>query len=92
MVKGLPPITHVHACEGCSSGKQTRNLFSIGGGRRANLVLELVHADLCGPMQTKTVGGNLYFFLLTDDYTRYSWVYFLQSKDQTLEFLRSSKL
>ena len=91
MVKGLPPITHVHAYEGCSRGKQTRNSISKGEGRRANLALELVHTDLCGPMQTKTASGNLYFFLLTDDYTRYSWVYFLQSKDQTLEYFKIFK-
>ena len=54
--------------------------------------MELVHADLCGPMQTKTAGGNLYFFLLTHDYTRYSWVYFLQSKDQMLECFKSFKI
>lgn len=42
--------------------------------------LELIHADLCGPMQTPTREGNVYFMLLINDCTRYMWVYFLQAK------------
>jgi len=47
--------------------------------------LELIHADLCGPMQTNSLGGSHYFLLFTDDYTRMSWVYFLENKLETFE-------
>lgn len=41
---------------------------------------ELVHANMCGPMKTKSFGGSIYFLQLTDDYGNMSWVYFLKMK------------
>jgi len=46
---------------------------------------ELIHMDLAGPMQTKSLQGNLYHYLLIDDYTHFKWAFFLQTKDQTFE-------
>lgn len=43
-------------------------------------------------MQTSSLGGNIYFFLLTDDYSRPSWVNFLQRKSDTLEKFKLFKL
>jgi transposase InsO family protein len=45
-------------------------------------VLELVHANLCGPMQTESLGDNKYFFLFIDDYSRMIWMHFLRSKGE----------
>ena len=39
-----------------------------------------MHADLCGPMSTKSVGESRYFLLFTDDFSRMSWFYFLENK------------
>ena len=36
--------------------------------------------DLCGPMQTLSLGGSLYFMLLVDDFSRLCWVFFLHQK------------
>jgi hypothetical protein len=52
---------------------------------RATKALELVHIDLCGPITLGTVGGNKYFMLLIDDFSRWSYVYMLKSKDQALD-------
>lgn len=49
-----------------------RRSFPVGHARRAPLVLEIVHADLCGVMQTASRGGSKYFLMLTDDYSRMS--------------------
>jgi hypothetical protein len=40
---------------------------------------------LCGPITPGTVGGNRYFMLLVDDYSRWTYVYMLKSKDQALD-------
>ena len=41
--------------------------------------------DLAGPMQTRSIQGSFYYYVLVDDYTRFKWVLFIQTKDQTLE-------
>lgn len=48
-------------------------------------VLELIHADLCGPISPSTIGGNKYFLLLVYNFSRFMWIYLLASKDETFE-------
>ncbi|CAL5345664.1 unnamed protein product [Camellia sinensis] len=91
MVFGLPKIGSIELCEGCIYGKQTRKSFPVGKARRASTCLELIHADLCGPMQTKSFGGSRYFLLFTDDYSRMSWVYFLENKSEAFEKFKHFK-
>ncbi|KAI3758803.1 hypothetical protein L6452_06375 [Arctium lappa] len=43
--------------------------------------------DLCGPMRTQSLGGKKYVLVIVDDYSRYTWVKFLRSKDETPEVL-----
>ena len=88
MVHGLPKIQSVDMCEG---SKQTRKSFPTGKVWRATTCLELIHADLCGPMSRESFGGSYYFLLLTDDFSRVSWVYFLKSKSETFENFRKFK-
>ncbi|KAG8480416.1 hypothetical protein CXB51_025059 [Gossypium anomalum] len=73
MVLGLPKIGSLDLCEGCIYKKQTRKSFPVGKAWRATECLELIHADLCGPMQTESLGGSCYFLLFTGDYSRMSW-------------------
>lgn len=92
MVANLPSIASMkQVCEGCVLGKQTKISFPVGKSKRAADVLELVHADLCGPMRTESLGGSRYFLLFTDDYSRMSWVYFLQLKSETFENFKKFK-
>ncbi|KAJ0094031.1 hypothetical protein Patl1_27066 [Pistacia atlantica] len=91
MVFGLPKNESLDQCEGCIYGKQCKRPFPTGKSRRASSCLEIVHADLCGPMQTKSFGGSRYFLLFTDDYSRMSWVYFLQFKSETFENFKKFK-
>ena len=58
MVFGLPKINTLDVCEGYIYGKQSRKPFPIGKAWRASNYLELIHADLCGPMNTKSFGGS----------------------------------
>nr|GFA97319.1 putative ribonuclease H-like domain-containing protein [Tanacetum cinerariifolium] len=41
--------------------------------------------DLCGPMRVHTINGKKYILVIVDDYTRFTWVKFLRSKDETPE-------
>lgn len=66
-------------CEQCLSGKQHRMPFPASESR-AKERLELVHADVCGPMKDTSLGGARYFLVLKDDYTSYRFVYFLKHK------------
>uniref|UniRef100_A0A251VAV7 Putative zinc finger, CCHC-type n=1 Tax=Helianthus annuus TaxID=4232 RepID=A0A251VAV7_HELAN len=85
LVEGVPRIKHPRqVCEGCLVAKQTRQSFPLEAQWRASKPLELVHADLCGPITPQTIGGNKYFLLLVDDYCRFMWVYLLKSKDEAL--------
>lgn len=59
--------------------KTNQNNLPKGQARRATQVLEIVHTDLCGSMET-SLGGSRYFLLFIDDYSKMSWVYFLKNK------------
>jgi hypothetical protein len=50
---------------------------------KAQQVLELIHSNLIGPLPKAFFNGSRYFVVVTDDYTRKSWVYFLKTKDET---------
>ncbi|BBH07158.1 multidrug resistance-associated protein 9 [Prunus dulcis] len=59
MVLGLPEIKNTNTvCEGCTFGKHCRKAFPKETTSRATTPLELVHTDVCGPMQTVTKAGN----------------------------------
>nr|GEY04740.1 uncharacterized mitochondrial protein AtMg00810-like [Tanacetum cinerariifolium] len=63
MVMGLPNINDIEFCKGCVLGKQSRTSFPIGKSWKASRHLELVHDDLCGPMNTESL--NAYAFIKT---------------------------
>ncbi|GKC65258.1 retrovirus-related pol polyprotein from transposon TNT 1-94 [Tanacetum coccineum] len=41
--------------------------------------------DLCGPMRVQTINGKKYILVIVDDYSQFTWVKFLRSKDETPE-------
>nr|GEW35891.1 integrase, catalytic region, zinc finger, CCHC-type, peptidase aspartic, catalytic [Tanacetum cinerariifolium] len=43
--------------------------------------------DLCGPMRVESVNGKKYILVIVDDYSRFTWVKFLRSKDEALDFI-----
>ncbi|GKA89603.1 ribonuclease H-like domain-containing protein [Tanacetum coccineum] len=50
----------------------------------------LLHMDLCGPMRVKSINGKWYVLVIVGDYSRYTWVHFLRSKDDTPEVIKTS--
>nr|GEV68143.1 hypothetical protein [Tanacetum cinerariifolium] len=56
--------------------------------RNTNLeVLNTLHMDLSGPMLVQTINGKKYILVMVDDYSRFTWVKFLRSKDETTKFV-----
>ncbi|KAM1484192.1 hypothetical protein EV2_037025 [Malus domestica] len=92
MVRGLPQIEATRqVCEGCVLGKQTRLTFPVGDAWRAKAPLQLVHTDICGPLDPMSYGGNRYFITFIDDFSKKTWVYFLKEKSAALKVFKEFK-
>ncbi|GFV11089.1 retrovirus-related Pol polyprotein from transposon TNT 1-94 [Trichonephila clavipes] len=93
-VKGLPGLTDngkTH-CIPCKLAKSKRVSFKKTGAVRSKRPLELLHMDLCGPMPTKSQGGNKYFLSIIDDYSRKVTVFPIRNKyDVFHTFIRFQK-
>ena len=84
--KSLIPLAKckINPCDYCLFGKQHRVSFQKRSRRRDNK-LELVHSDVCGPLEVESLGGNKYFLTFIDDSSRKTWIYFLRTKDQVFQ-------
>jgi transposase InsO family protein len=49
---------------------------------------QLLHMDIVGHSRVRSMGGKWYVLAIVDDYSRYSWIFFLESKDQVFEHFR----
>lgn len=70
-------------CEPCALGKQTRNPFPTSVTKTTE-PLQLVHMDVCGPME-ESLGGSRYLATLLDDYSGLSCVIPIKSKDEVAD-------
>jgi transposase InsO family protein len=50
--------------------------------------LELLHMDLFGPVAYLSIGGSKYGLIIVDDFSRFTWKFFLQDKSETQETLK----
>ncbi|GKB99404.1 retrovirus-related pol polyprotein from transposon TNT 1-94 [Tanacetum coccineum] len=55
----------------------------------SNKPLYLLHMDLCGPIRVKSINEKRYMLVVVDDYSRYTWLFFLRSKDEASEVIIS---
>lgn len=69
-------------CDSCVVGKSTRAPTPKQGGERALHPLDLVHSDICGPIQVGSLGGSRYFVTFIDDHSRFCFLYMLKTKDE----------
>lgn len=73
-------------CDACMYGKMHR--LSFGSRQdRPTCPGQLIHADVCGPMPEKSLGGNRYFVVFKDDYSKYRTVYLMKEKSEVKEML-----
>lgn len=69
-------------CEVCLEAKMTRLPFPKESLSTSKEVLDLIHTDVCGPMQTKTSRGFRYIVTFIDDYSHYTVIYLLKLKSE----------
>jgi Reverse transcriptase (RNA-dependent DNA polymerase)/gag-polypeptide of LTR copia-type/Integrase core domain/GAG-pre-integrase domain len=84
----IDACSEVSKCINCLKGKMTRKSFQKVSDHRAVQVLDLIHSDVCGPMNNVTPGQKKYFLTFIDDYSRYTVVYLLHTKDEVASKLQ----
>nr|GEW06341.1 retrovirus-related Pol polyprotein from transposon TNT 1-94 [Tanacetum cinerariifolium] len=89
LVRGLPRLKFEkdHLCSAFQQGKAKKHTHKPKAENTNLEVLHTLHMDLCRPMQVQTINGKKYILVIVDDYSRFTWVKFLISKDETLEFV-----
>ncbi|GKB14936.1 retrovirus-related pol polyprotein from transposon TNT 1-94 [Tanacetum coccineum] len=87
LVRGLPRLKFEkdHLCSACQLGKSKKHTHKPKTENTNLEVLNTLHMDLCGPMRVQTINGKKYILVIVDDYSRFTWVKFLRSKDETPE-------
>nr|GFB19629.1 hypothetical protein [Tanacetum cinerariifolium] len=78
-----------HLCSACEQGKIHQKHHKSKTDFASNKPLYLLHMDLCGPMRIQSINGKRYVLVVVDDYSRYTWVFFLHSKDEASEVIIS---
>ncbi|GKC09817.1 retrovirus-related pol polyprotein from transposon TNT 1-94 [Tanacetum coccineum] len=76
-----------HLCLACEQGKSKKVLFPPKLVPSTESKLELLHMDLYGPMRVASINGKKYILVIIDDYSLYTWVYFLRTKDEAPEII-----
>ncbi|GJS07115.1 retrovirus-related pol polyprotein from transposon TNT 1-94 [Tanacetum coccineum] len=77
-----------HLFSACERGKSKKASHPPKLVPSDHFKLELLHMDLCGPMRVASINGKKYILVIVDDYSRYTWVYFIHSKDETPEIIK----
>jgi transposase InsO family protein len=70
-------------CAACQAGKQVKNTHHSKNVMTTSRPLELLHMDLFGPVAYLSIGGSKYGLVIVDDFSRFTWVFFLQDKLET---------
>ncbi|GKA99418.1 retrovirus-related pol polyprotein from transposon TNT 1-94 [Tanacetum coccineum] len=89
LVRGLPRLKFEkdHLCSACQLGKSKKYTHKPKSENIIIKVLHTLHIDLCGPMRVQSINGKRYILIIVDDYSRFTWVKILRSKDKTTEFV-----
>ena len=91
LVRGLKDVKFEKnkLCSSCQAGKQVANTHPNKSQMSTHRPLELLHMDLFGPTSFVSIGGNSYCLVIVDDYSRFTWVYFLRDKSNVFETFKS---
>ncbi|GJW27548.1 putative ribonuclease H-like domain-containing protein [Tanacetum coccineum] len=91
LVRGLPSklFENDQTCVACQKGKQHRASCKSKTENSISLPLHLLHMDLFGPTFVKSLMKKMYCLVVTDDYSRFTWVFFLATKMRLVAFLKA---
>nr|GFB54859.1 retrovirus-related Pol polyprotein from transposon TNT 1-94 [Tanacetum cinerariifolium] len=85
LVRGLPSkiSENDHTCVACKKGKQHKATCKAKLVSSISQPLQMLHMDLFGPTSVMSINHKMYCLVVTDDFSKFSWVLFLASKDET---------
>ncbi|GJU55625.1 putative ribonuclease H-like domain-containing protein [Tanacetum coccineum] len=91
LVRGLPLkiFENDHSCVACQKGKQHKASYKAKLVNSISKPLHMLHMDLFGPTNVKSLMKKSYCLVVTDDFSRFSWVFFLATKDETSGILKT---
>ncbi|GJY29622.1 putative ribonuclease H-like domain-containing protein [Tanacetum coccineum] len=90
LVRGLPTklFLNDHTCVACQKGKQHKASCKAKLVSSISHPLQLLHMDLFGPTSVRSINHKTYCLVITDDFSRFSWTFFLRTKDETSAILK----
>nr|GEY38459.1 putative ribonuclease H-like domain-containing protein [Tanacetum cinerariifolium] len=85
LVRGLPSkiFNNDHSCVACQKRKQHKATYKAKFVSSISQPLQILHMDLFGPTSVMSINHKKYCLVVTDDCSRFSWVFFLATKDET---------
>ncbi|GKA99668.1 putative ribonuclease H-like domain-containing protein [Tanacetum coccineum] len=91
LVRGLPSkLFEINqTCVACQKGKQHRASYKTKTVSSISQPLQMLHMNLFGLTFVKSLMKKMYCLVVTDDFSRFSWVFFLATKDETSEILKT---
>lgn len=91
LVRGLPSKVFRCAdhCVACLKGKQHKASHKSKEINTISSPLHLLHMDLFGPTNVMSIGKKSYCLVIVDDYSRFTWTFFLRTKDETSGLIKS---
>nr|GEX41109.1 putative ribonuclease H-like domain-containing protein [Tanacetum cinerariifolium] len=91
LVRGLQSkvFENNHTCVACKKGKKHKASCKSKPISSVSQSLQRLHMDLFGPTFVKSLNKKSYYLVVTDDYSRFSWVFFLATKDETSTILKT---
>lgn len=92
MVHGLPQLENsTIMCLGCLTGKRNISNILKQSQWSACSILELIHADICGPIEPVSNSEKMYIICFIDDFSQKQWVYLLSKKSEALQCFKLLK-
>ncbi|GJQ97982.1 putative ribonuclease H-like domain-containing protein [Tanacetum coccineum] len=91
LIRGLPSkrFKNDQTCVACLKGKQHKASCKSKIQNSITQPLFMLHMDLFGPNFVSSLMNKKYCLVVTDDYSRFTWVFFLATKDETSGILKS---
>nr|GEU83428.1 retrovirus-related Pol polyprotein from transposon TNT 1-94 [Tanacetum cinerariifolium] len=91
LVSGLPKFKYhkEHLCPSCEQRKSKRASHPPKPVPNSRQRLHFLHMDLCGPMRIASINEKRYILVIVDYYSRYTWVHFLESKDEAPDVIKT---
>ncbi|KAK1395993.1 hypothetical protein POM88_005856 [Heracleum sosnowskyi] len=89
LVRGIPQLEFFKdgLCDACRKGKQKKAFFRSKTESSIDQPLQLLHMDLFGLVNVMSISKKKYCLVIVDDFSKFTWTYFLHSKDEASEII-----